>query len=196
MYIVDITRKEKNNYESDMLFGKLTTDAKTKTLDYIIDYALANCNIRIDKRLLDSELDITRFSLKNFIKDAYHLDIEQDLLIQVFPFFEEDKCVVKTFNNDGDGFPSIHVFEDEKLSKSYMAYLINDSLINTLAENNKLDDYEKEKVDVNNFDNISYSYNNNSFEMTSLYNGGLFLEELLNNSLSLKQQKDKLDVKI
>lgn len=196
MYIVDITRINKDNYESDMLFGNLTTDAKTKTIDYIIDYALVNCNIRIDKKFLDNELDIKRFSLKSFIKDTYHLDVEQDLLIQAFPFLKEDKCVLKNYDKEKDAFPSIHVFEDEKLSKSYMAYLINDSLINSLAEEDKLDNYEKEKVDIHNFDNITYSYNNNNFEMTSLYNGGLFLEELLNNSLSLKQQKENIDLKI
>ena len=46
MYIVDITRKSKEDYESDMLFGKLTTDAKTKTLDYIIPIYITGVSVK------------------------------------------------------------------------------------------------------------------------------------------------------
>ena len=40
-------------------------------------------------------------------------------------------------------------------------------------------------------------YNNGSFELTSLYNGESFIEELLNNSLSYYQLKNSIfDVRI
>lgn len=82
MYVVDITRVNKNKYESDMLVGKMTTDTKTKTMNYIIDYALANLQIAIDPELLDNELNMDLFFLKPFIKDNYNLDIKDDLIIQ------------------------------------------------------------------------------------------------------------------
>ena len=45
-------------------------------------------------------------------------------------------------------------------------------------------------MDLNNFDKLSYVYNNGNFELTSLYNGGTFIEELLNNSLPYNQLKN------
>ena len=65
MQVVNITRVDNNTFESDILVGKYSMDAKTKTLNYIYDYALANCNLDIDKELLDSNLDMNMFSLKN-----------------------------------------------------------------------------------------------------------------------------------
>ena len=50
MQVVDITRIDSdNNFESDMLVGRYSSDAKTKTINYICDYAFANFNIKIDK---------------------------------------------------------------------------------------------------------------------------------------------------
>jgi len=44
---------------------------------------------------------------------------------------------------------------------------------------------------------LSYVYNNESFELTSLYNGESFVEELLNNSLSYNQLKNSIfDIQI
>ena len=44
---------------------------------------------------------------------------------------------------------------------------------------------------------MSYVYNNSNFEITSLYNGGRFIEELLNNYLSYNQLKiSNLDIQI
>ncbi len=47
-YVIEMTRVNKNKYDSDMLVGKMTTDTKIKTMNYIIDYALANLQIVID----------------------------------------------------------------------------------------------------------------------------------------------------
>lgn len=192
MYVVDITRVNKNKYESDVLVGKLTTDTKTKTMNYIIEYALANLQIAIEPEVLDKELNMDLFFLKPFIKDNYNLDIKDDLVIQSINA-NKDNCVfVKQFNYDKDPYPYIYQFDKNKinLANSYMAYLINDSLITTLSDEGKLNEYDDKKVDLNNFDRLSYNYNNSSFEMTSLYNGGTFIEELLNNSFSYNQLKN------
>lgn len=75
--------------------------------------------------------------------------------------------------------------------------LKNDSLISTLSDEGKLYEYDDKKVDLNNFNKLSYMYNNGSFEITSLYNGGTFIEELLNNSLSYNQLKNSnFDIRI
>lgn len=199
MYVVDITRVNKNKYESDMLVGKMTTDTKTKTMNYIIDYALANLQIAIDPELLDKELNMDLFFLKPFIKDNYNLDIKDDLIIQSINA-NKDNCVfVKQFNYNKDAYPSIYQFDKNKinLAISYMAYLINDSLISSLSDEEKLDEYDNKKVDLNNFDKMSYVYNNSNFEITSLYNGGRFIEKLLNNYLSYNQLKiSNLDIQI
>lgn len=199
MYVVDITRVNKNKYESDMLVGKMTTDTKTKTMNYIIDYALANLQIAIDPELLDKELNMDLFFLKPFIKDNYNLDIKDDLIIQSINT-NKDNCVfVKQFNYNKDAYPSIYQFDKNKinLAISYMAYLINDSLISSLSDEEKLDEYDNKKVDLNNFDKMSYVYNNSNFEITSLYNGGRFIEKLLNNYLSYNQLKiSNLDIQI
>ena len=192
MYVVDITRVNKNNYDSDMLVGKMTTDTKTKTMNYIIDYALANLQIAIDPELLDKELNMDLFFLKPFIKDNYNIDIKDDLIIQSINANKENCVFVKQFNYNKDPYPYIYQFDKNKinLANSYMAYLINDSLINALSDEGKLYEYDDKKVDLNNFDKLSYVYNNGSFELTSLYNGESFIEELLNNSLSYNQLKN------
>ena len=199
MYVVDITRVNKNKYESDMLVGKLTTDTKTKTMNYIIEYALANLQIAIDPEVLDKELNMDLFFLKPFIKDNYNLDIKDDLVIQSINA-NKDNCVfVKQFNYGKDPYPYIYQFDKNKinLANSYMAYLINDSLISSLSDEGKLNEYDDKKVDLNNFDRLSYNYNNSSFEITSLYNGGTFIEELLNNSFSYNQLKNSsFDIKM
>ena len=99
---------------------------------------------------------------------------------------------VKQYNKDIDEYPTIYQFNKDEIkkAKTYMAFLINDSLINMLNNNNRLNEYEDRKLDLNSFEKMSYSYNNSNFEMNTLYNGGLFLEELLNNTCSLKQLKD------
>lgn len=199
MYVVDITRVNKNNYDSDMLVGKMTTDAKTKTMNYIIDYALANLQIAIDPELLDKELNMDLFFLKPFIKDNYNIDIKDDLIIQSINANKENCVFVKQFNYNKDPYPYIYQFDKNKinLANSYMAYLINDSLISALSDEGKLYEYDDKKVDLNNFDKLAYVYNNGSFELTSLYNGGTFIEELLNNSLSYNQIKNSnFDIQI
>ncbi len=192
MYVVDITRVNKNKYESDMLVGKLTTDTKTKTMNYIIDYALANLQIAIEPEVLDKELNMNLFFLKPFIKDNYNFDIKDDLIIQSINA-NKDNCVfVKQFNYGKDPYPYIYQFDKNKINfaNSYMAYLINDSLITTLSDEGRINEYDDKKVDLNNFDRLSYNYNNSIFEITSLYNGETFIEELLNNSFSYNQLKN------
>ena len=61
----------------------------------------------------------------------------------------------------------------------------------------KLYEYDDKKVDLNNFDKLSYVFKNSSFEITSIYNRETFIEELLNNSLSYNQLKNSnFDIQI
>lgn len=192
MQVIDITRVKDNDFESDFLVGKYSMDAKTKTIKYICDYALANYKLNIDKELLDSNLDMNMFSLKNFVKSNYDLDIKQDLIIQSVNATKDNCVFVKQYNKDIDEYPTIYQFNKDEIkkAKTYMAFLVNDSLINMLNNDDRLNEYEDRKLDLNSFEKMSYSYNNSNFEMNTLYNGGLFLEELLNNTCSLKQLKD------
>ena len=102
MYVVDITRVNKNKYDSDMLVGKMTTDTKTKTINYIIDYALANLQIAIDLELLDKELNMDLFFLKPFIKNNYGIDIKDDIIVQSLSANKNNCVFLKLFNYEKD----------------------------------------------------------------------------------------------
>ena len=69
-----------------------------------------------------------------------------------------------------------------------MKYLINDALINKYQDD--ISEYDRLRIDYNkSIESFSDSYI--KCEIISLYKGGLFLEELLNNVCSYKQIKDK-----
>ena len=129
----------------------------------------------------------------------YVVDIKEDLIIQSINANKENCVFVKQFNYNKDPYSYIYQFDKNKinLANSYMAYLINDSLISSLSDEGRLYEYDDKKVDLNNFDKLSYVHNNGSFELTSLYNGGTFIEELLNNSLPYNQLKNSnFDIRI
>lgn len=98
MYVVDITRVNKKNFESDMLVGNLTTDTKIKTINYIKNYALANLQIDIDSELLDRELNMDLFFLKPFIKNNYGIDIKDDIIVQSLSANKNNCVFLKLFN--------------------------------------------------------------------------------------------------
>ena len=52
-------------------------------------------------------------------------------------------------------------------------------MISTVSDEGKLYEYDDRKVNLNKFDKLSYVYN-----LTSLYNGGEFIEKLFNNYFS------------
>lgn len=196
MYVVDITRNDGANIESDLLLGKLSTDAKEKTINYIWEYALANLNINLSKEELDQDVNTEYFSLKNYLRDKYKTTTNKDLIIQTFPTIKEKCLLVKSYDKDLDEMPNVYLFNnnEEKLAKGLMAYMINEKLINSLGEDNKLNKYESQKKDIHNFNDISFSYGSENYEV---YNGGLFMEELLNNAISYKQIKnDTKDIDI
>ena len=72
MIVVDITRLDKNNKENDLLIGNISIDTKSKVINYIYDYSLANLNIDVDKELLDYKLNMESFSLKDFLLENYN----------------------------------------------------------------------------------------------------------------------------
>ena len=187
MYVVDITRDD--DLENDMLIGNDSMSAKSKTINYIMDYVFANYNINLNKDVLDQNLKIDRFSLKQFLNDNYKINIKNDLKIQAVPT-DKDNCLFLKSINSQDDFPSLYTFsnKNKKQAQAYMKYLINDALINKYQDD--ISEYDRLRVDYNkSIESFSDSYI--KCEIISLYKGGLFLEELLNNACSYKQIKNK-----
>ena len=181
MYVVDITRCG-NIDENDMLFGNNSMDAKTKVIDYIINYALANCNINIDKNILDQNLDMNSFSLKEFMKSNYKIIIDKDLLIQS-SYTNKDRCLfIKFFNKNKDAMPSIYALEknEEQKASVLLSFLVNDALIDKYQDN--IAEYEKYKSKEKIY---KYLSNDLKGDIISLYKKEVVLDELLNNNSSL-----------
>lgn len=189
MYVIDITR-DKNI--TDMLCGNNSMDAKKKTIDYIVDYATANYDVNIDKNILDQNLNMDLFSLKKFLYDTYSIPIDDDLIVQSI-ITDKDHCLFLKYMDNKTDIPIIYNFEknDVKVAQNYMTYLVNDALIEKYQDN--LLEYDRLKLgyDGKNITSTIYPKLNIKSEIISLYNGGLFLEELLNNSCSLNQIKNK-----
>ena len=188
MYVVDITRDD--DLENDMLIGNDSMSAKSKTINYVMDYVFANYNINLNKDVLDQNLNIDRFSLKQFLNDNYKINIKNDLKIQAVPT-DKDHCLFLKSINIQDDFPSLYTFsnKNKKQAQAYMKYLINDALINKYQDD--ISEYDRLRVDYNkSIESFSDSYI--KCEIISLYKGGLFLEELLNNACSYKQIKNKI----
>ena len=188
MYVVDITRDD--DLENDMLIGNDSMSAKSKTINYVMDYVFANYNINLNKDVLDQNLNIDRFSLKQFLNDNYKINIKNDLKIQAVPT-DKDHCLFLKSINSQDDFPSLYTFsnKNKKQAQAYMKYLINDALINKYHDD--ISEYDRLRVDYNkSIESFSDSYI--KCEIISLYKGGLFLEELLNNACSYKQIKNKI----
>lgn len=186
MYIVDITR----NKETDILCGNNSMDTKNKIINYVYDYVLANYNYHIDKQILDKDLDIKIFSLKDFLINNYSITIDEDLVIQTI-YTNKDNCIILKYMDDKTTTPILFNFNKNDLNKaySYMQFLINDSLIDQLQNNLQI--YDDIKLVNNKCTNKFNKYNINS-EIISLYKNGIFLDELLNSNLSLNQLNNKL----
>lgn len=187
MYVVDITRDD--DLENDMLIGNDSMSAKSKTINYIMDYVFANYNISLNKDVLDQNLNIDRFSLKQFLNKNYKINIKNDLKIQAVPT-DKDHCLFLKSINSQDDFPSLYTFsnKNKKQAQAYMNYLINDALINKYQDD--ISEYDRLRVDYNkSIESFSDSYI--KCEIISLHKDCLFLEELLNNACSYKQIKNK-----
>jgi len=189
MYVIDITR----DYGStDMLCGHNSMDAKNKTLNYIINYALANHNISIDKDLLDQNLDINCFSLNNFLNENYLMNIDRDLIIQSI-ITDKDNCLFVKYMDDKTDIPLIYTFNKKEMNVAHniLTFLVNDGLIEKFKDN--ISEFDRMKLDYKQKTYGVSNYNANiKSEIISLYNHkGLFLEELLNNACSLNQAKYK-----
>lgn len=186
MYVVDITRK---GNETDMICGIDSMEAKRKTINYIIDYAFANYNINIDKDVLDENLNMELFCLKDFLKQNYHKEIDEDLIVQSFPINKDFCLFVKHIDRNIDTIPLIYAIKKDnpKLAEAIKEFLINDSLIKKYENNLHL--YEQLK-EIEKRDN-KFVHENISSEIISFYNKEMFMEELLNNSYSLLQLRYK-----
>ena len=188
MYVVDITR---DNFENDILVGNGSMFAKIKTINYIIDYVFANHNIYLDKDILDRNLNMNKFSLKKFLKDNYQISIKNDLKIQGV-FVDKNHCLFLKYMDNKNDFPLLYVFKKEDINNlnTYIKYLINETLINKYQDD--ILEYDRLKVDYDtNVNSLSSTYLKFGIysEVISLYNGGLFLQELLDNNCTLKELK-------
>lgn len=184
MYVVDITRDFNN---TDILIGNDSMDAKTKTINYVMDYIFANYNLSIDRDVLDQNLDMNRFSLNQFLKDNYSIVMDKNLLIQSIPV-DKKHCLFLKYKDDKTDFPMLYSFhkKEMKYAQSVLKFLVNDALIDKYQDN--LSEYEMLRIrDDEPVIDSTYSKLGIDCKIVSLYNGGLFLEELLNNSCSLNQ---------
>lgn len=194
MYVIDITR---DNTFTDMLCGNNSMDAKNKTLDYVIDYALANYDILIKKELLDQYLNLDSFSLNKFLNENYSISVEKDLIIQSI-ITDKDNCLFVKYIDEKTDVPTLYAFnkKDKDVAHTILTFLVNDGLIDKYKDD--LSEYDKRKLSYNQ-KNMGYTNFNANIksEIISLYDyNGMFLEELLNNACSLNQVKSNLKINI
>lgn len=194
MYVIDITR---DNTFTDMLCGNNSMDAKNKTLDYVIDYALANYDILIKKEFLDQYLNLDSFSLNKFLNENYSISIEKDLIIQSI-ITDKDNCLFVKYIDEKTDVPTLYAFnkKDKDVAHTILTFLVNDGLIDKYKDD--LSEYDKRKLSYNQ-KNMGYTNFNANIksEIISLYDyNGMFLEELLNNACSLNQVKSNLKINI
>lgn len=196
MYVVDITREDNS---TDMLVGNDSMSAKSKTINYVMDYVFANYNINLNKDVLDQNLNLDRFSLQQFLNDNYNLKLDHDLKIQAIPT-SKDHCLFLKYMDNNTDFPLLYSFDnkDIKKARALMTFLVNDSLINKYQDN--LEEYDRLRIDYDHSKQLLGRYmpkENINTEIVNLYNGGMFLEELLNNHFSLRQlQEESMNKKI
>lgn len=196
MYVVDITREDNS---TDMLVGNDSMSAKSKTINYVMDYVFANYNINLNKDVLDQNLNLDRFSLQQFLNDNYNLKINHDLKIQAMPT-SKDHCLFLKYMDNNTDFPLLYSFDnkDIKKARALMTFLVNDSLINKYQDN--LEEYDRLRIDYDHSKQLLGRYmpkENINTEIVNLYNGGMFLEELLNNHFSMRQlQEESMNKKI
>lgn len=196
MYVVDITREDNS---TDMLVGNDSMSAKSKTINYVMDYVFANYNVNLNKDVLDQNLTLDRFSLQQFLNDNYNLKIDHDLKIQAIPTSKEH-CLFLKYMDDNTDFPLLYSFDKKDIEKAraLMTFLVNDTLISKYQDN--LEEYDRLRIDYDHSKQILGRYmpkENINTEIVSLYNGGMFLEELLNNHFSLRQlQEESMNKKI
>lgn len=185
MYLIDVTRTN-DEIDSDTLLGKDSMDAKRKIMNYISNFTLANYNIIIDKDVLDQNLDIELFSLKQFIGSNFNLNIDKDLIIQAMPTDKEHCLVVKFFNQNTDDYPLLYILDKnkQKEAKVILAYMVNDELIREYQDD--LSIYDNNKIDFNNLKD-SYTFAGVKCNIISLYRNGLFMEELLDKNITYNE---------
>lgn len=188
MFIVDFTRID-DEIDFDLIAGHDGGEARNRAIDYIMDYAFANDGIYLDKRTLDINFNPNDFSYKAFMKNIYDIDVSTDLITGSF-YSDYDHMVFLKYidiNSVKDNrFYIIHN-DLEESAPHILTLLINDRLIEKYADN--LDTYEELKLNPKS-KTESFQMDGIKANVISLYNGGLFLEELLNNAVSYKQLKN------
>lgn len=195
MYVINITRCQEEQ-PNDLLVGKNSMDAKRKIMSYLSNYVLANYNIQLDEDILDQNLNIELFHLKDFLRNHYSILVDKDLIIQSTITNKENCLFVKIYNENRNSFPIIYNLRRDRIkdAKILMCYLINDELI--IKNENNLEQYEKEKLIYSSLKENKFTLDNINCEIISLYQNGMFLDELLDSDYSLNRIKYNLDIKM
>lgn len=189
MFIVDFTRID-DEIDFDLIAGKDGGEARNRAIDYIMDYAFANDGIYLDKRTLDANFEPNDFSYKAYMKNIYDIDVSTDLITGSF-YSDYDYMVFLKYidiNSVKDNRFYILHNDLEESAPHILTLLINDRLVEKYADD--LDTYEELKLNTKSKTD-SFQMDGIKASVISLYNGGLFLEELLNNAVSYKQLKDE-----
>ena len=80
MYVVDITRDD--DLENDMLIGNDSMSAKSKTINYIMDYVFANYNISLNKDIEIIKNQEKHSTYKNHLTETpIEIDKSKDIKI-------------------------------------------------------------------------------------------------------------------
>lgn len=177
IYLIDITRYHNNENQTDEILSETSYDARKKIIDYINDFMYANNNEYVSPKKLDSylsKLGEKEFNLKDFMTNHYNKEMANNLKINQINDYELGDSILKMIiEND----VIIYHIKTEKqiLASEFASYIINDSLIMYLDKHNRLNEYEKLKVqkDALIYENINieqlefqlYNYKLNKFEI-------------------------------
>lgn len=185
MYVIDITRNSEE-VTSDILVADNSATAKEKTTKYIMDYLFANYGVVVKEIDLDRDLNINSFSLNDFMKSNYGINLEENLLIQSIVTNKDNCLFVKSFNKESDLFPAIYTFNKNDFinAKNLLIYIANDNLIKKYQDN--LDYYDNNKL-TSDSDITKFIDKDINCEIISLYKDGKFLDELLDSNISLNE---------
>lgn len=190
MYIVDITRDDYDNF-NDILLGKDSMDAKRKAINYISDFILANFNLYVSKDIIDQNLNMEGFSLKEFMKNHFSRNIKKELLIQYFPTSANYCLYIKRFDKNKNSFPTLYFFHKDEIR---MARHINDFFINDYLIVNHNDTLNALKKRIRKYATLTkdafFITNDFNCGILSLYDNAITIEKLLNNNYSLNQLKN------
>ncbi len=176
--------------------------AREKVVKYIKNYITAHINISVDYNLINDELNMEFFSLKEFLENFFGIESNADLIIQTINISDNYNLIFKTVGMLDDNLYSdvcammgnnkSNLEQAKEISKC----LLKDKLIQVFGEDDKLDLLKE-------YDNFIPEFNDSSMQIGNTYfywyNSKNLMKELLNRDLSYAQigaKEKKLDINI